>query len=283
MLTEERLKWTADRKKCEVEAAKKKLPLEELRARCENASPTRDFVAALRECTDGGKTAVIAEMKRCSPSRPQLREDYDPEALARGYEANGAACLSVLTDAEFAAAPDCADLVRARAACGLPVLRKDFIVDEYQIYESRAIGADCVLLIAEMYKDDPERLRAHAELAVELGMAVLPEAHDSAQLKTTLPLELPMQGINNRNLRTLFVSLDVTFEMVGEVPENRLLVSESGIQNAEDIRKLMAVGARAFLIGGMFMGAADPGAELARLLSDVAESAADGEGARATG
>lgn len=278
MLDEDRLKWMAERKEREIAAACEKLPLSELRDRCKTAPPPRDFVGALRERIAGDGVAVIAEMKKASPSAGLLRDDYSPGDLALGYEANGAAALSVLTDSEFAAAAECADLVAARAACRLPTLRKDFIIDEYQIYESRERGADCVLLIAAMHGDDPSRMRALAELAVELGMAALPEAHSRAELELCATLPTPLLGVNNRNLFNLRVDLNTTATLAAEAPKDRLLISESGIRGAEDMRKLASVGAQAFLIGASLMSAADPGAELAKWLGAFADSRAQAAG-----
>ena len=249
------------RKREEVAARRRTAPLEVLAERIASQLPPRGFAAALRARAARGEPAVIAESKRASPSQGVIRADYDPAAIARSYERAGAACLSVLTDADFDGHDD--DLVAARAACALPVLRKDFIVDAWQLHESRALGADCVLLIVAALDD-----ASLAEFAVQargLGLDVLVEAHDEAELDRALALDAPLVGINNRDLRTFAVSLETTLALRGRVPPDRLLVSESGIRRREDVARLRAAGVGAFLVGEAFMREPDPGAALAVL------------------
>ncbi|HEY5634092.1 MAG TPA: indole-3-glycerol phosphate synthase TrpC [Burkholderiaceae bacterium] len=232
------------------------------RACADAALRPRGFEAALRLAVSEGRAAVIAEIKKASPSRGVLREDFHPPAIAASYERGGAACLSVLTDREFFQGSR-EYLVAARAACKLPVLRKDFIVDAYQVYEARAMGADCVLLIAAALDD---ALMSELELcALALGMDVLVEVHDGAELDRALRLKTSLVGINNRNLRTFEVSLDTTLGLLDSIPADRLVVTESGIVAREDVAKMRAGGVNAFLVGEAFMRAAEPGEELARL------------------
>ena len=243
-------------KRAEVAAARRRLPQSELEK--QSSPPTRDFVAALR----AKNPAVIAEIKRASPSKGLLRADFDPATIARSYERGGAACLSVLTDAQFFQGSS-AHLQAARAACRLPVLRKDFMIDPYQVYESRALGADCILLIAACLSGD-----AMAELestAHALGMAVLVEVHDAAELESALRLKTPLIGVNNRDLRTFETRLETTLELLPRVPHERLVVAESGILSTQDVAKLRAGGVRAFLVGEAFMRAPDPGQALGKL------------------
>jgi indole-3-glycerol phosphate synthase len=242
-------------KRAEVAAAKKRMP----RVKLDDAPPARDFVAALR----AKRPAVIAEIKRASPSKGLLRENFDPAVIARSYEKGGAACMSVLTDREFfQGAPE--HLSAARAACALPALRKDFLIDPYQVMEARAWGADCVLLIVACLAD--AQMRDLEALAHSLGMAVLVEVHDEAELERALRLRTPLIGINNRNLRTFEVSLDTTLAMLPRVPAERLVVSESGIHAPADIARLRSAGVRAYLVGEAFMRAPDPGVALASLI-----------------
>jgi indole-3-glycerol phosphate synthase len=243
-------------KRAEVAAAKKRLPEVEV----QNAPPVRDFVAALR----AKRPAVIAEIKRASPSKGLLRKDFDPAAIASSYAAGGAACLSVLTDREFfQGAPE--HLAAARAACALPALRKDFVIDPYQVFESRALGADCVLLIAACLED--AQMRSLENLAHGLGMAVLVEVHDAAELERALWLDTPLIGINNRNLRSFETRLETTLELVPRVPPDRIVVTESGILSRDDVARMRSRGVHAFLVGEACMRAADPGAALAELLA----------------
>jgi indole-3-glycerol phosphate synthase len=223
---------------------------------------TRDFVAALRAKVAAGEAAVIAEIKKASPSKGVLRADFIPADIAQSYAEFGAACLSVLTDKQFFQGSIDA-LKQARASCDLPVLRKDFIVDEYQIYESRAMGADAILLIAACL-DDAQLADFEAQ-ARALDMAVLVEVHDRPELHRALKLNTPLIGINNRNLRTFEVSLDTTLGLLAEVPQDRLLVTESGVVSRADVLRLRAAGVQAFLVGEAFMRAAEPGEALAEL------------------
>lgn len=250
------------RKVEEVAERSARVPLDELRARVADAAPVRGFEAALRAKIAAGEPAVIAEVKKASPSRGVIRPDFQPAGIARSYEAGGAACLSVLTDVDFFQGAD-AYLQEARAACALPVLRKDFTVDPYQVYEARALGADCILLIVAALGD--KALAELSNLAMDLGMDVLVEVHDLDELERALQTASPLIGINNRNLRTFEVSLDTTLAMKDAVPPDRLLVTESGILAPADVARMRENDVHAFLIGEAFMRAADPGAELARL------------------
>jgi indole-3-glycerol phosphate synthase len=251
-------------KREEVAAAIKKMPLAAMRADAESRVLTRDFVGALRAKVAAGKPAVIAEIKKASPSKGVLREDFIPADIAQSYAEGGAACLSVLTDRQFFQG-QVDFLKQARASCQLPVLRKDFMVDAYQIYESRAMGADCILLIAACLDDaqmtDLERI-AHS-----LDMAVLVEVHDRNEAERALKLKTPLIGINNRNLKTFEVSLETTLQMLRDMPElgqnQRLVVTESGIQTREDVLRMGAAGLNAFLVGEAFMRAPEPGQALA--------------------
>jgi len=252
----------------EVAAAQKRVSFATMRRDAESRVLTRDFEGALRARIAQGQAAVIAEIKKASPSKGVIRADFVPADIAQSYaEGDGtvsAACLSVLTDRQFfQGQPDY--LKQARASCLLPVLRKDFMVDPYQIYESRAMGADCVLLIAACLDDG---LMAEMEqIARSLDMAVLVEVHDRAELERALRLNTPLVGINNRNLRTFEVSLQTTLELRQEVPADRLLVTESGILGPEDVRTLRDAGVHAFLVGEAFMRAPDPGGALAQLFA----------------
>lgn len=246
----------------EIAAAKAIKPLAELRRDAEQASPARDFVANLRWKIAQNQPAVIAEIKRASPSKGLLRDAFDPAAIARGYQQHGAACLSVLTDRQFFQGSS-EHLRLARAACGLPVLRKDFVIDPYQVYEARALGADCILLIVAALERD--RLRELESLARRLGMAALAEVHDHAELQLALQLETPLIGINNRNLRTFETRLETTLRLSAEIPSGRIAISESGIANREDVALLRKNAINCFLVGEAFMRAKDPGVELSRL------------------
>jgi indole-3-glycerol phosphate synthase len=246
----------------EIAAAKKKLSLEAIRADAESRVLTRDFEAALRAKIAAGQAAVIAEVKKASPSKGVLREDFIPADIAQSYAEHGAACLSVLTDRQFfQGQPDY--LKQARASCDLPVLRKDFMVDPYQVYEARAMGADCILLIAACL-DDAQMADLEA-IARSLDMAVLVEVHDGAELDRALKLKTPLVGINNRNLRTFEVSLSTTLDLLPRVPADRLLITESGILGAADVKTMRDGGVHAFLVGEAFMRAPDPGTALATL------------------
>jgi indole-3-glycerol phosphate synthase len=249
-------------KRVEVERAKSEVPLAQIERGARSAPATRGFEASLRARIAARAPAVIAEIKRASPSKGLIREDFDPARIAASYEQHGAACLSVLTDREFfKGSPE--DLKAARAACGLAVLRKDFMVDPYQVYEARSWGADCILLIMDAVPD--EELRHMAALAHDLGMDVLVESHDAAQLDRALNLPSNLMGINNRDLRTFETRLETTLDLKDRVPADRLLITESGISTPDDVRRLSASGVGAYLVGGAFMSAAEPGEELRRL------------------
>lgn len=251
-------------KQQEVANASKRKPLELVRADAESRVLTRDFVGAIRAKISAGKPAVIAEVKKASPSKGVLREDFIPADIAQSYAEFGAACLSVLTDAQFFQGS--ADyLKQARASCQLPVLRKDFMIDAYQIYESRAMGADAVLLIAACLDD--AMMRDLEGLAMGLDMAVLVEVHDQAELERALRLRSPLVGINNRNLKTFEVSLDTTLSLLGQVPADRIVVTESGILTRDDVLRMGAAGVNAFLVGEAFMRAPEPGEALATLFN----------------
>jgi indole-3-glycerol phosphate synthase len=251
-------------KRAEVAAARRQLSLETLQARAAAAPAPRDFVGALRARVATGRAAVIAEIKRASPSKGVLRADFDPVSIARSYEKHGAACMSVLTDKEFFQGSE-AHLKAARAACGLPALRKDFMLEPYQVFESRALGADCILLIAAALS--PEAMRELESIAAGLGMAVLVEVHDATELDAALELKTPLLGINNRNLRTFETRLETTLDLLPRVPAGRLVVTESGILAPQDVARMRAKGVHAFLVGEAFMRAADPGAALQQLFA----------------
>jgi len=278
-------------KRGEVADARAAKPLAVLREEAVAQPPARDFVGAMRSKIAAGEAAVIAEIKKASPSKGVLRADFRPADIARSYAAHGAACLSVLTDRHFfQGAP--AYLQQARAACGLPVLRKDFIVDPYQVHEARAMGADCILLIVAVFWTEGEgantplapggrgaggegdaavtRMRELEALARGLGMAVLVEVHDAAELDLALQLDTPLIGINNRNLRSFEVSLETTLGQLARIPPGRIVVTESGILAPEDVARMRSHGVHAFLVGEAFMRAPDPGAELSRLFSPAA-------------
>jgi indole-3-glycerol phosphate synthase len=246
----------------EVAAAQKRKPLELVRADAESRVLTRDFVGALRAKIAAGLPAVIAEVKKASPSKGVLRADFIPADIAQSYAEFGAACLSVLTDVQFFQG-SVDYLKQARASCQLPVLRKDFMVDAYQIYESRAMGADAVLLIASCLSD--AQMADFEAIAQSLDMAVLVEVHDQAELERALRLKTPLMGINNRNLKTFEVSLDTTLALRALVPTDRILVTESGIQTRDDVLRMGAAGVNAFLVGEAFMRAPEPGEALAAL------------------
>ena len=246
----------------EVAAAQKRKPLDMVRADAESRVLTRDFVGALRAKIAAGLPAVIAEVKKASPSKGVLRAEFIPADIAQSYAEHGAACLSVLTDVQFFQG-NVDYLKQARASCQLPVLRKDFMVDAYQIYESRAMGADAVLLIASCLDD--AQMADFEAIARSLDMAVLVEVHDQAELERALRLQTPLMGINNRNLKTFDVSLDITLALRTLVPADRILVTESGIQTRDDVLRLGAAGVNAFLVGEAFMRAPEPGEALSAL------------------
>ena len=250
-------------KRAEVASAKAQVAAGDIRGRALDGPAPRDFLGAMRAKISAGRPAVIAEIKRASPSKGLLRADFDAAAIARSYEAGGAACLSVLTDRDyFQGALE--HLEQARAACALPVLRKDFMVDAYQVYEARAWGADCILLIAAALEDDA--MSEMEAVAHQLAMAVLVEVHDETELGRALRLKTPLIGINNRDLRSFATRLEVTLALKGLVPPGRILVTESGIRSNQDITLMTGAGIHAFLIGEAFMRAPDPGEALAVML-----------------
>lgn len=259
-------------KREEVATAKAQRPLAQVRADAEQASPVRGFAAAIERKVGlaqgrsnvSGATAVIAEIKKASPSKGVIRENFVPAEIAADYERHGATCLSVLTDRQFfQGSPDY--LHQARAACNLPVLRKDFVIDAYQVYEARAMGADAILLIVDALA--PAELHTLEALAHELGMNVLVECHNAHELDIALQLTTPLIGINNRNLRSFEVDLQTTLGQVARVPAGKIIVTESGIIAPEDVTLMTEAGVRTFLVGEAFMRAVSPGAELARLFS----------------
>jgi len=250
------------RKADEVAARRAQMPLEELKARLADASPVRGFASALRASIAAGDAAVIAEVKKASPSKGIIRPDFQPADIAVSYEFGGASCLSVLTDVDFFQGSD-AYLQQAREACTLPVLRKDFTVDPYQVYEARVLGADCILLIVAALDDG--QLVELSDLALQLGMDVLVEVHDIDELERALQVPAPLLGINNRNLRTFEVSLQTTLEMKSAVPRDRVLITESGIVTAVDVATMRQAGVHGFLVGETFMRAPEPGEALREL------------------
>jgi indole-3-glycerol phosphate synthase len=259
------LKKIVARKREEVLARSARLPLDRLVAGVEQGTePARGFADAIAAKIAAGEAGVIAEIKKASPSKGVLREDFRPAEIARSYAANGAACLSVLTDVDFFQGSD-QYLREARAACSLPVIRKDFIIDSYQVYEARAMNADCILLIAACLDD--RTMGALNDLAHQLGMDVLIEVHDGDELDRALPLGNRLVGINNRDLRTFEVSLDTTLGMLERIPGDRIVVTESGILAPADVTLMRREGVNAFLVGEAFMRAPDPGARLAELFS----------------
>lgn len=251
-------------KRAELADAKRDRPLAVVRAQAAAQPPPRDFVGALRAQIAAGRPAVIAEIKRASPSRGVLRAEFDPAAIARSYARHGAACLSVLTDTQFfQGAPE--HLALAREASGLPALRKDFVIDDYQVHESRALGADCILLIVAAL--DLPRMQALEAAAHSLGMAVLVEVHDAGELESALNLATPLVGINNRDLRTFETRLETTLDLLAHVPGDRLVVTESGILAPPDVARMRANAVQAFLVGEAFMRATDPGIALEELFT----------------
>ena len=251
-----------EHKRSEVAHKEKSLPLAMLKESLDAAPAVRGFEIALRAKIEAGKSAVIAECKKASPSKGLIREDFDPIAIAKSYERGGAACLSVLTDEKYFQGHD-DYLVSARNACSLPVIRKDFMVAPYQVYESRVLGADCILLIVACLED--EELEILASTATALGMDVLVEVHDRTELERALRLRLPLIGVNNRDLRKFITDIDTTVGLLGDIPHDRLVITESGIHQKKDIDYLRSHRVNAFLVGEAFMRAKDPGAELNRL------------------
>ncbi|MFA5531133.1 MAG: indole-3-glycerol phosphate synthase TrpC [Thiohalomonadaceae bacterium] len=256
------LKKILRRKAEEVAERAARVPMAELRERARAADAPRGFADAIRKRVAAGRPAVIAEVKKASPSKGVIRPDFDPAAIARSYEAGGATCLSVLTDVDFFQGAD-AYLQQARAACSLPVLRKDFVIEPYQVVEARAIGADCILLIAAALSD--AQMKELTQTAREFGLDVLVEVHDGEELARALPLGLPLVGINNRNLRTFEVALATTLELLPVIPADRTVVTESGILAAEDVALMRGHGVHAFLVGEAFMRAPEPGERLREL------------------
>lgn len=265
-------------KREEIAAAQSGLPLAQLMACAKDQPPPRDFIGAIRSRVAGGRPAVIAEIKKASPSKGVLRDDFRPAEIAASYEKGGAACLSVLTDAQyFQGSPEY--LQQARAACSLPVLRKDFMIDPYQVYEARAMGADCILLIVAAFSPlaSPAGRGAGGErfglmhdleaLGRELGMAVLVESHNAEELDAALTLQTPLQGINNRNLRSFEVGLNTTIDLLPKIGSDRIVITESGILAPADVALMRANHVHGFLVGEAFMRAPDPGVELARLFA----------------
>ncbi|ARU30579.1 indole-3-glycerol-phosphate synthase [Sulfuriferula sp. AH1] len=249
-------------KQREIAVAQSQISLDEIKTRAIAMPAPRDFVGAIRQRVAQQRPAVIAEIKRASPSKGLLRADFQPAEIARTYAQHGAACLSVLTDRDYFQG-SAKYLIAARAACELPVLRKDFMIDPYQVYEARAMGADCILLIvAALSLTQMQELEA---IANELGMAVLVESHSSEELDIALQLDTPLQGINNRNLRTFETSLDTTLQLLNQIDANRIVITESGIHSRADVERMQAHQVHGFLVGEAFMRADDPGVELARL------------------
>jgi indole-3-glycerol phosphate synthase len=253
-----------ERKRAEVAERARRVPLAQLQRAAASAPALRGFVAALRARVARRKPAVIAEIKKASPSKGVLRADFQPAAIARSYAEHGATCLSVLTDVDFFQGAD-EYLQQARDACELPVLRKDFTIDAYQIHEARALGADCILLIVAALDDT--QLRELAGVARALGLDVLVEVHDAAELERALPLDTPLIGINNRNLRSFETMLDTTLRLLPMIPKERIVVTESGILDPRDVALMRKNDVHAFLVGEAFMKADDPGQRLAELFA----------------
>ncbi len=250
------------RKLEEVAQCKKRVSLDQLKGLLQNQDEPRGFANAMAAKIASGNAAVIAEIKKASPSKGVLREDFHPAAIAASYESGGAACISVLTDRDFFQGSE-AYLKDARAACSLPVIRKDFIIDDYQVYEARAMGADCILLIVASLDD--QKLNSLDALAHDLGMDVLVEVHDAPELERALRLSNRLIGINNRNLRTFEVSLGTTLDLLEQIPDDHIVVTESGIHVTDDVKLMRENAVNAFLVGEAFMRADDPGAKLAEL------------------
>jgi len=258
------LKKILKRKAEEIAERSARTSLQELKTQIKSASPTRGFISAIEQKIAAGNAAVIAEIKKASPSKGVLRENFNPAEIASSYEKGGAACLSILTDVDFFQGSD-EYLKQARAACSIPVLRKDFIIDPYQVFEARVIGADCILLIAAALED--VQMKTLYSLATDLGMDVLVEVHDDEELDRVLELDARLVGINNRNLRTFEVSLDTTLNLLVTIPKDRIVVTESGIFTQEDVALMRRNNVHVFLVGEAFMRADDPGARLAEVFS----------------
>ena len=258
------LKKILDRKREEIAERSATVSLEQLKQQAALASAPRGFAAAMTAKIAAGESAVIAEIKKASPSKGVIRENFDPAAIAASYADGGAACLSVLTDVDFFQGAD-KYLQQAREACHLPVIRKDFIIDQYQIYEARAMGADCILLIVSALAE--KQLADLHDLAISLGMDVLIEVHDAAELSIALKLDNPMVGINNRNLHSFEVSLDNTYQLLEKIPDNRIVITESGIHSREDVAAMRQQKVNAFLVGEAFMRSEEPGDRLGEMFS----------------
>lgn len=258
------LKKIIKRKREEIEERRALVSLPNIIKRANSAATPRSFVYALQRKIQAGQAAVIAEIKKASPSKGVMRENFNPAEIAASYEKGGAACLSVLTDVDFFQGSD-AYLKQAREMCALPVLRKEFIIDPYQVYEARGMGADCILLIVACLTD--EQLKELSDLAIKLEMDVLVEVHDEEELDRALLLNLPMIGINNRNLRTFETSLQTTLDLLNKIPEDCIVVTESGIHTKEDVALMQQHHVNAFLVGEAFMRADEPGEKLAELFS----------------
>ncbi len=258
------LKKIIFRKLEEIQEGCEKIPLREMKQKAlmMTTSPTRGFADALQAKLDAGKSAVIAEIKKASPSKGVLRDPFDPVEIAKSYEANGAACLSVLTDKDYFQGSN-EYLQQVREAVGLPIIRKDFIVDDYQVYEARVIGADCILLIAAAIGD--AQMYELTETALQLGLDVLIEVHNEEELERALRLPLPMIGINNRDLHSFDVTLETTLKMLDKIPDDRIVITESGILSKEDVAKMREHHVNSFLVGEAFMRADNPGEKLAEL------------------
>jgi len=252
------------RKREEIAERSEMIPLAKLKEQADSIPATRGFVNALVSKVEAGKPAVIAEIKKASPSKGVMRPDFHPDEIAKSYAKAGAACLSVLTDIDFFQGLD-AYLVDARMACDLPIIRKDFIIDPYQVYEARVMGADCILLIVAALSDD--KLKELSDLANQLGLDVLVEVHDEEELNRALKLPNKLVGINNRNLRTFETSLDATLSMLDKIPDDRLVVTESGIHTPEHVKLMRDNNVHTFLVGEAFMVAPDPGEKLTELFS----------------
>lgn len=264
MDTPDILKRILDHKHQEIDERRARIPLETIRGQAEAQPPGRSFYNAIKARTETGKAAVIAEIKKASPSKGILREPFDPAAIAQSYATGGATCLSVLTDEAFFQGSE-ADLQAARSACSLPVLRKDFIIDPYQVYETRAMGADCLLLIVSALSDT--QMQELAWLAIDLGLDVLVEVHDREELERGLMLRTPLIGINNRDLHTFHTDIDTTIGLLPDVFHDRTVVTESGVHTRDDVALLRRHGVNVYLVGEAFMSADDPGTKLAELFN----------------
>lgn len=258
------LKKILQRKQQEIAERSKRLPINLLQQLAENAEPVRGFVEAIERKLAAGQSAVIAEVKKASPSKGVLREDFRPAEIALSYESGGAACLSVLTDQDFFQGHE-DYLKQARTASQLPVIRKDFIIDPYQVFEARAIGADCILLIVAALDDD--QLEQLSQLAIQLEMDVLVEVHNEEELHRAMVLNLPLMGINNRDLHTFETSLETTIKLLNFIPDETIVITESGILGKEDVALMREHGINGFLVGEAFMRADDPGEALANLFN----------------